>query len=60
MTHKLKIQKIIRILITSRFYFYLPLRERLDFLKNIARKHPASLKKLVSCRGIGMFLRSDR
>ena len=24
------------------------------------RKHPASLKKLVSCRGIGMFLRSDR
>lgn len=38
MSHKSKIKKNYKVLIKSRFYFELPLQERLDFLKNNVRK----------------------
>ena len=47
-------------LITSKFYFDLPLPERLNFVKNIVRKHSGFLKKPVSFRGVGVFVRSGR
>lgn len=38
-----KIRKIIRILMGSRFYFDLPLRERYDLVRYILRKFPFSV-----------------
>ena len=60
MSHKPKIKKIILMLVTSKFYFDLPLPERLNFVKNIVRKHSGFLKKPVSFRGVGVFVRSGR
>ena len=48
MRHTPKIQNIVRTLIKSRFYFDLPLRERLDFIKDMLRRFPASLPGRVS------------
>ena len=59
MRHRPKIQNMIRVLIKSRFYFDLPLRERHDFLNDLVRKHSASFKKPVSFRGKGLVLRTD-
>jgi len=43
MTERKKVKKIIRILIGSRFYFDLSLKERYDLIKYIIRKFPFSM-----------------
>jgi hypothetical protein len=60
MKHKPKIQNIIRMLIKNRFYFDLSLRERLDFIQDILRKYPSSIRRPMSFREKGLFLRSER
>jgi hypothetical protein len=60
MKHKLKIQNIIRILIRNRFYFELPLLERHDFVKDIMRKFPASLRKPMSFSEEDIILRGEK
>ena len=44
MKHRYEIQNIIRTLIKSEFYFDLSLQERHDFIKDILRKLPASIR----------------
>ncbi|MBP1733958.1 MAG: hypothetical protein H6Q53_245 [Deltaproteobacteria bacterium] len=60
MKHKPKIQNIIRILIRNRFYFELPLLERHDFVKDIMRKFPASLRKPMSFSEEDIILRGEK
>lgn len=44
MKEKNKVQNIIRVLIGSRFYFDLSVRERYDLIKHILRKFPFSIE----------------
>jgi hypothetical protein len=59
MKHKPKIQNIVHILIKSRFYFDLTLRERLDFIQDILRKHPSSIRRPMFFREKDLVLRSE-
>ena len=60
MRHRNKIKNIIRMLIGSRFYFDLSLRERLDFIKDILQRFPASIGKPMSFPVKDLFFQRER
>jgi len=57
MRNKNKIQAIIRMLITSKFYFDLSPRERYDLIRNIIKKYPTSIRSATSLGEKDLFFK---
>ena len=57
MRNKNKIQAIIRMLITSKFYFDLSPRERYDLIRDILKKFPTSIRSATSLGEKDLFFK---
>ena len=60
MRNKRKLQNILRKLIRTRFYFDLPVPERLDLIKEILRYLSVSHRNPLSYQARDLYLRRER